>query len=112
MSNPTLFDGLTPAKAARDEAMQRVDDHAEEDWQTRALDALHTIALRQRTLLANDVWELVERPHEPRATGPLMMKAKKEGWIEATDSYMPVPSVKSHAAPVRVWRSLIYRGDR
>jgi len=42
----------------------------------------------------------------------VMMRAKKEGWIAPTDQYRPVPSKLSHAAPVRVWRSLIFQGGQ
>lgn len=104
-------DELTAAKAARDAAVETVGQNADPAWKDRAFEAVTTLAKRQPTLIANDIWTLVERPREPRATGAVMQAARRAELIEPTDSYVPVPSRKSHAAPVRVWRSLIYRGQ-
>jgi hypothetical protein len=106
-----LEHGLPGARRARDEAMAQVDAHADEEWKERARMCLRALAMRRRELIADDLWLLMERPREPRVTGPLMMRARKEGWIEPTEIYRPNPNRKSHAAPVRVWRSLIYVGD-
>lgn len=118
-----LFDGGAPkllphqggpslpeAKKARDAALAQVEANADDDWKKRAFAALIVIAKRQETLIANDLWEVVERPREPRALGPVMMRGHKYGIVEPTSTYRPVPSAKSHAAPVRIWRSLCYEG--
>ena len=49
----------------------------------------------------------LEYPDEPRLFGPLMVSASKRGWIEATDRFVPSERPERHAAPIRVWRSLL-----
>lgn len=48
--------------------------------------------------------------HELRALGPIMLDAARRGWIMKS-SILPVNTERGsrHAAPVTVWRSLIYR---
>ena len=41
---------------------------------------------------------------EPRAWGPVMVKAAKTGQIEATDQYRKGGRASSHNRPMRVWR--------
>lgn len=101
---------VPPWVLARDAAIARVGESASEAWKRRALEAVQVIARRQPELIANDIWELVEKPEEPRATGAVMKQAQKRGWIAPTDRFRTVPSITRHAAPVRIWRSLIWEG--
>ena len=98
------------AVKAQSAAIKRAEQAADAEWRYRALDALYHLALGQPDLIANDLWNHVEKPREPRATGALMKQAAKRGWIAPTERFVSVPSVSRHAAPVRVWRSLIWEG--
>lgn len=100
---------LQAARVARDEAIAQADAHALEEWKEQAYEAIEQIARKQPTVIANDLWSYVDRPREPRASGSVMQWAKKQGFIELTEKYCPVPSRMSHAAPVRVWRSLLWK---
>jgi hypothetical protein len=100
---------LAEGRAARDEAMNEVDAGAAILWKQDAMDALRKVAISQADLIAEDIWKFVSKPREPRATGPLMMKAARLGYIEQTEDFRQCPS--RHATYVRVWRSLIYAGS-
>lgn len=112
----SVRDGGTPlvihdlARREQAAAIKRAEQAADEEWRYRALDALYHLALGNSEVIANDLWQHVEKPREPRATGALMKQAAKRGWIAPTDRFVTVPSITRHAAPVRVWRSLIWEG--
>ena len=105
---------LAHALDAQAEAIARVERNADPDWKARALDAIWGLAFLHPELTSDDVWRVLGEDdattHEPRALGAMLKKAAGEGWITATDSYRPSARAACHARPVRVWRSLIYRG--
>jgi hypothetical protein len=102
---------------ARDEAIRRVDDHADETLKAALLDSAHVVARRQPSVFCDDIWFEYEtrnlpHPREPRVLGATVKAAAKEGWIAPTDEYRQSIRPSTHRAPKRVWRSLIYTGDR
>jgi hypothetical protein len=105
---------LLDALAAQAEAIERVERHADADWKDHVLDVIWGLAAYRAELTSDDVWRLLgqEGPatHEPRALGAMLKKAAGEGWVTPTDTYRPSARAACHARPVRVWRSLIYRG--
>lgn len=108
------MDLLTDALHAQAEAVARVERHADPDWKDRALDVIWGLAAHTPELTSDDIWRLLgdedAATHEPRALGAMLKKAAGEGWIIPTDTYRPSARAACHARPVRVWRSLIYRG--
>lgn len=81
-------------------------------WVIDVDDAIHWVATRQRELTTDDIWERLaevssQRTPEHRAMGPRMRAAQTNGWITAT--YSTVVSHRRRGAPVRVWRSNIYK---
>jgi hypothetical protein len=89
-----------------------VSERVNPNWATDVDDAIKWVATRQRELTTDDVWERLaqvssQRTPEHRAMGPRMRTAQRNGWIEAT--YSTVISNRRRGAPVRVWRSNIYR---
>lgn len=99
------------AHAERDEAIRRVDTAADPSWKEKALEAIHELALKHSSLIADDVWGLLgEAPIEPRVMGPIMLSAQKKGWIEGTPDTREGTRGVNHARPQRVWRSLVYGG--
>lgn len=103
---PTLFE---QAAAARDAALAQVDEHADPDWKTLALEAVRQTALARAEFISDDVWALnqLEPPHEARALGPVFRRAATLGYCQKTDRVRP--SVRSHLSGKPVWRSLIVR---
>jgi hypothetical protein len=75
-------------------------------------DVIKWVATSQRELTTDDVWERLaqvsdQRTPEHRSMGPCMLAAQRKGWI--TSTYSTVISNRRRGAPVRVWRSNIYK---
>lgn len=104
----TLFDYAASLEAKAD-GMQRAADHADADWKAQALDAVWRVARGNETFIVDALWEVLDKPAEGRALGPVMLTAARKGWIRKTDRVRNTSQVKSHAAPVSVWQSLIYQ---
>jgi hypothetical protein len=109
---------LAAARAAKQEAMERVDGNANPAWSIEMLALVTEVALAKPYFTSDDVFELaLERnlptTHEPRAFGPVMMKAAKQG-ICAKANVAPKISRRAslHGSPRAVWESLIYEGVR
>jgi hypothetical protein len=83
---------------------------AAESWKSYCLALIRDVA-RLNNRFTSDVVMLAmqQKPHDPRALGPLMKVAQKMGYIRPLNEYKP--SVRRHATPLRVWESLIYGGD-
>lgn len=113
MNQPSLNFNAPAATAARDDALKRVAANVEWDWAAHALAAVRKTAMALETFIVDEVWLRLPpggEPHEPRAMGTVMRRAREMGWIEATSDYRPSDRVTSHRNPRRVWRSLLWRG--
>jgi hypothetical protein len=101
------------AASARDESMERVDEHADEEWKEAAYDSVYEVALENETLTADDVQRRLDgkpvHTHELRALGPIMLRAAKERIIEQDGTFTRSTQVQCHSMPRRIWRSLIYK---
>ena len=104
-----LFD----AREARDEAMDRVDKHADIDWLAEAQKAVFKTATEMPYFTSDDVHERISAiasTHEPRALGPVMMRAVKDHWMmKAMCPSAPSRRKSLHASPRTVWQSLIFK---
>ena len=100
---------LLAALAARDEAIQRVDEHASDAWKAEAMRAVVRVARERRRFTTDDVWAVLGESgtHEPRAMGAIMLQAARDGWVRATDDYVRSNRVACHARPLRVWESAL-----
>lgn len=96
----------------REEAIRRVESNADEKWKADAFQAVASIAREQSFLTTDDVWGKVsgDGTHEPRAMGAIMRQAASAELIEATERYEQSGRVACHRRPLRVWRSLVFRG--
>lgn len=104
---------LVAAMQARDEAIQRADDHADPEWRGETLHLIRCLAVTQDYMTTDDVWETLgdaQSTHERRALGAVMQQAARNGWIKPTDRTRPSARPACHARPVRVWQSLIRPG--
>lgn len=97
------------AQQARDEAIARVDAHADSAWRQRALQVVEYLAATRGTFTTDDVWEQLavhgEATHEPRALGAIMRTAARQGICAPTPTYRTSSRAACHARPVRVWRA-------
>ena len=107
------------AQAATDEAIARVEGHADDDWKAAAYDAVVWLAERRPEFTTDAVWAVLARrdpdaaTHERRAMGAVMRRAQADKIVQATERYHVSIRVECHGNPKRVWASLIYDdGDR
>lgn len=103
---------LDEALRRRDAAITRVDEHASEEWKDRALETVYQVCLRKPYLSTNDVWAAgLERPREPRAMGPVMLRACNLKWCVKTGRQEKSRQSTQNARPLAVYASLIH-GNR
>lgn len=102
------------AENRKREALQRVEEHADPDWKTFALETIRLVAETRYEFTTDEIQELLDiapvQTHEPRALGAVMIQAARLGLIAQTDRFITSKSVRRHRAPKRVWRSLILQG--
>lgn len=105
------------AKAARDEAMSRVEEHATPGWSETMFEIVVEVALRHKQFTSDDVHDLAVKrgvwdgTHDLRALGPVILRAAKaEACVKANIASVPSRRASLHASPRAVWDSLIYEG--
>lgn len=99
---------MTTPQSLADEAIARVEAHADRTWMDAAFGAVGALALICATFTTDDVWAVLDKrevtpTHEPRAMGAVMRRAKRAGVCAASDSYIPSTRPESHGRPIRVW---------
>lgn len=104
------------AAQARDEAMQRVEAHANTQWRLWALRALYAVCRRglkygNPEFTSEDVVRMLERwkapaTHEMKALGPIMSIGQRRGWCAKTDRWLQTADKTSHGRDKRIWRAL------
>ena len=97
-----------------EEAIDRVERNADEEWKRAAHLAVAAAAQRREQFTTDLVVEIMaERgnvsTHEPRAMGAVMRRAARLGVVAATDVYEQSRNPEAHKRPKRVWRSLVFR---
>ncbi len=95
-----------------EEALEQVQQHANDDWYDAALRFLYDLCLSREAITSDDLWKQLEctlyRTHEPRALGAVFREAAKEGWLRKTDRVINTTRPESHHRPIRVWESLLF----
>jgi hypothetical protein len=104
---------LTAARAERDKGLARTGAKNAE-WLAQALEDLRAFATHreQFTLEQFRVEAALLRRPEPsshHAWGALAQAAQAALVVEWTGRYVPAASKKTHAHPVKLWRSLVYK---
>jgi hypothetical protein len=108
-SGPPVRPSMAAAARERDVGMARVDRAADAAWKEAAWQFLLAYAATHEEIFCDDLWEAGLPPTDtPRALGPLMRQAVREGVLAPTGGYRL--SVSSHLNAKSVWRSLLYRG--
>lgn len=96
-----------------EEALFRVEAHADIDWKQSAELAVANAA-RRGLFTTDDVWAVLDAgtasTHEPRALGAIMRRMAKDGFITATDEWRVSSRPECHGRHVRVWRGLTTEG--
>jgi hypothetical protein len=99
----------------RDRDIQTADRGADDAWREAALATIELVARTRPQFTTDDVLEAnpaLEAAREPRALGPMMLYAARDGLIEPTQRYASSSRRQSNARHKRVWRSLIVGGAR
>lgn len=100
---------------ARRRGMRNAAQAADPVWWAYMLALVLEVAKRKPYLFTDDIERLrSERggptTHENRAIGPLMIAAKKNGWISPVDHWAQSSQVVNHRRHMRVWYSHLYTG--
>ena len=103
---------VTPQQESMQKAVQQGFDNADPGFADAAFEAICAVALRQPFLSLNDVWPVLEAQgittHDNRATGGVMVKAKKRGFIAKTNETTISTRKTRNCGDLRVWKSLVY----
>lgn len=113
---------LDAAREARDQAVQRVDDNADAAWKDLAYRAVRFVALSHERFTSDAIWAALDShpehvpPREPRALGPVILRAVRDGLIRYAScehcgtSKVTTAGRRAHgnATDVPVYESLIY----
>lgn len=92
----------------KEAAIAKAWEGAPEEWRHLAVEAIREVALNHAELTSDDVWATgLPSPPEPRAMGPALRVAAKEGYIKPLPRYRESGRRVCHNRPVRVWESLI-----
>jgi len=99
------FDEYAEARAARDEAMDRVNENADPEWKDLATTTVLRVAVAYAEFTTDDVWEVLgdEKPHEPRALGPIMALLSRRNIIRKTGGMRESKRPEAHMNPKAVW---------
>jgi hypothetical protein len=101
---------LTAAAAARADALRRVEEHADPGWNERAFAALSAYLRTHPSFFCDDLWSAgLDRPHDSRALGPVIVRASKAKLMVQTGEYRK--SVASNLSIKPVWKSLVFVGS-
>ena len=109
--NTPLLD-LAEGRRRRDAGMDAVDKSS--DFQYAADRAVAQTARVFSSFVVDQVWQFIDGDYgvDKRAMGPAMLRASRAQLIEPSSDFRPTTQVKCHAAPRRIWISLIYQAPR
>lgn len=101
----TLLGVMAPTgEQLRDEGMERALRAAPADWKAVAWQAIVELANAGADFTSDAVWEKVGfSPPEPRALGPLLLRAQRAGMIRPSGERRSSERAVRHAGPVTVW---------
>ena len=102
-----LFDAAA-GEARKEEAVTRVEANASRAWLDAAWEAVCIVAAVPGEMTSDDIWHVLfnwgsPAPHDPRAMGPVMRRAVREGLLRPTSTFRPSDLPQNHRRPVRVY---------
>lgn len=101
------------ATSARNINIRDADAGMDDDWRRAAMAAIRHVAELMPEFSTDHVLDedpTLEQGREPRALGPMMLYAAKDGLIAPTDRYVSSSRKASNARAKRAWKSLVYGG--
>lgn len=107
-----------PGQMLLDDALERVEEHADEGWKIAAQwalwDEIHEHGLGHE-FTTDELHRRLEAKgvstHEPRALGAIVRKAAKAGYIVNTERTRKTSRPQSHKRPMTVWRVIKVKQD-
>lgn len=75
-------------------------------WSELAYRTVELLTQRQATLTTDDVWRHIDhlpKPSDPRALGPVMLRAQRSGLLARSGSFRTSQHKANHKRPVSVW---------
>lgn len=111
MEQQSLFDSLK-AVAITQEAIDRVEENANDQWMEEAGKVVQMLALQFHGFTTDDVWEWMQDvhphlgTHDNRAMGAVMRRAARNNICVPTDRYVKSARPSCHHRPIRVWRGI------
>jgi hypothetical protein len=94
----------------RDEALERVEEHADPEWMERGREVAVEVAGTYLEFTTDHLWQRLPPTRDNRAMGALMAWVRRSKLAKPTDRHVQSDRAVCHARPVRVWRSLQF-GD-
>ena len=92
-------------------AIERADQNASDRWKSEADRCLRLLALRNATITADDLVEMLEdrevTTHNLSALGPVFLRARNAGQIRNSNQMVQSRIPRRHRK-ITVWESLIY----
>jgi len=116
--NPDLFSSLAiqsnqgdlSTKEITEEAINRVEEHADPCWKKKVIDIIQDICTRKQFFSADDIAERMEQEeettHDNSALGAMIKKVEKMG-LCVPNGYMRSKRKGRHAGVLILWKSNI-----
>lgn len=110
--NPDLFSSLAiqsnqsdfTSKELKDEALERVEEHASPEWKRKVFDKIVDVCTKKREFTADDVQ--VEGTHNNSALGAMIKKAERLGICRPV-GYTRSTRKGRHAGVLILWKSCL-----
>lgn len=104
------------AEIEKQRAMRQVEEHAAKEWKSYALETVRKVTEARQEFTTDEVLAaMTDAPvwtHELRALGPVMIAAKRAGFIKPTNRFVKSESVSRHHTDKRVWSSNLYSAPK
>lgn len=111
---PTPPESILDARESRrqrDLAIARVDRGTDAEWKEAATSVVYHLCRTMPVFTPDDIWATgLPKPREPRALGPIMLRAARERWCQKTGRYVASKAPTQHQNVIAEWESLIIEG--
>ena len=109
------YDPRDEGEEGKQEGMNRAENNASSEFREAAEASVYQYALHNPEVTVNDMWDGLQAlgvgTKENRASGPVMTRCAKRGWIEKTDRVGRTNRASRHSGDVAIWRSLIFQQE-
>lgn len=91
---------------AKARGMERAEIGAGLEWADRAAALVLKVASSKASFTSDDLWAAgLEKPKNPRALGPVLVRLAKFGKIRKTGAFVGTSQKSRHNAPVAIWEA-------